>query len=222
MTLLRSLPLLELRSQPQGLVEGYASIFNGVDAYGDSVLPGAYSATLKQHMGAATKPAMLWSHQHEAPIGSWEKLEEDTRGLKVVGRLNLKTTAGREAFEHLRAGDVGAFSIGYMVPRDGFEVRGDVRYLKKIDLREISVVTLPADPGARVTSVKSLDDKPATVRQFEQMLQAQGFTRREAARIATKGFSGFEPDLDAGPDLTELRAALLKCNQIFKDPKCII
>jgi HK97 family phage prohead protease len=192
MALHRTLPVLEIRSAPQGLVEGYASVFDGIDVYGDSIARGAYQASLDNHKAAGTRPVMLWSHEPGSPIGRWEQIKEDGRGLRVEGQLNLKTQAGREAFEHLRAGDVAGFSIGYNVAKGGFEMRGDVRVLKKVNLHEISVVTLPADPQARITAVKGFEGRPENVREMEHALQALGFTRREASVIATKGFRALE------------------------------
>jgi uncharacterized protein len=204
---LYSLPILELRSAPQGVVEGFASVFGGIDSYGDSVLPGAFAASLTAHSAKNTSPAMLWSHQTDAPVGRWEQLAETSRGLHVQGRLNLKTQAGRDAFEHLRAGDITGLSIGYRVAPGGSERRGDVTALKALDLHEISLVTLPADGNARVTAVKSAAEKPATVRQFEESLRDLGFSRREAARIAVKGFGDFQPEDDESEIIQAIKAA---------------
>jgi hypothetical protein len=208
MTQLHSLPVLELRSQAQGLVTGYASVFNGVDSYGDCILPGAFSATLAKHRAAGTSPAMLWAHQQSEPIGRWLALAEDSRGLRVEGQLNLKTSAGQDAFEHLRAGDVNGLSIGYRVPRNGSEQRDDgVTLLKALDLYEVSVVALPADGAARISAVKAQPVRPATIRELEEALGSLGFSRREARHIAAKGFSGLA-DANGSEDVIQaLRAA---------------
>jgi HK97 family phage prohead protease len=147
MTLQTSLPLLELRSQAQGLVTGYASVFGGIDSYGDTILKGAFGASLAQHKANGSAPVMLWSHKADSPIGRWTEMSEDDRGLQVTGQINLKTTAGREAFEHLRAGDITGLSIGYRVGKGGSEFRDGINYLKQVDLAEVSVVSVPADPA---------------------------------------------------------------------------
>ena len=94
MTLCHSLPLLEVRSQAQGLIDGYASVFDGIDTYGDTILRGAFSASLLEHKRAGTAPAMLWAHKQDAPIGRWTELQEDSRGLRVGGSVNMKSAAG--------------------------------------------------------------------------------------------------------------------------------
>ena len=207
MTLQTSLPLLELRSQAQGIVTGYASVFNGVDSYGDTVLQGAFRESLANHKATGTAPVMLWAHKADAPIGRWTEMAEDGRGLQVTGQINLKTIAGRDAFEHLRAGDISGLSIGYRVPKGGSEYRDGVNVLKQIDLAEVSLVAVPADSSARISAVKSEAIKPATLRGLEEALEELGYSRREARAIAAKGFSGFAQS-DTSIELVEaLRAA---------------
>lgn len=210
MTLQHSLPLLEVRAHAQGLIEGYASVFGGVDSYGDTILPGAYQASLSEHKAKGTAPVMLWSHNLDAPIGKWTALKEDARGLVVSGQLNLKTTAGKEAFEHLQAGDLNGLSIGYRVGRDGYDYVNGVRHLKQIQLHEVSVVTVPADSAARITSVKQSIDKPTTPRELEEALQHQlGFSRREARALVAKGFSALSSPEQPDELIDALKAAAL-------------
>lgn len=138
-----------------GTVSGYASVFGGEpDTYGDVIAPGAYAASLAEHKAAGTRPLLLWQHDTAEPVGVWEALEEDDHGLKVSGRLVLETTRGRDTYALLKAGALNGLSIGYRV-RD-FERRpGGGRLLKQIDLIEISLVSVPAETRARLTSVKS-------------------------------------------------------------------
>ncbi|WQP14292.1 HK97 family phage prohead protease [Sinorhizobium meliloti] len=63
---------LEVKASGDGLIEGYASTFGGKpDRAGDIVAVGAFKQTLAEHAREGTTPAMLWSHQIEAPIGKW-------------------------------------------------------------------------------------------------------------------------------------------------------
>lgn len=206
-----SLPNLEIRSQPQGLVEGYAACFSGIDSYGDTIRPGAFGASLARHKKAGTAPVMLWSHKQESPVGKWTALAEDGRGLVVKGQMNLATTAGREAFEHLRAGDLNGLSIGYRVEPNGSKFEGGVNVLTGIDLHEVSVVTLPADSAARINSVKSQAMKPASIRDFEDALQTLGYSRREAKALCSKGYAG----LGAADDSEEIIAAIRAAQSLF-------
>lgn len=189
-------PLFEMKADGQGLIEGLASTFGGIDSTGDSVQQGAYAASLAAHRIAGTAPAMLWSHRSSEPVGRWTTLQETPRGLFVKGQLNLHTNRGNEAFQHLRAGDLNGLSIGYSIGKDGAESRAGIRLLKSVQLHEVSLVCLPADSGARISSVKERrpvellagDDMPETRREFERMLQALGFTKQRATALASKGW----------------------------------
>ncbi|NHZ38867.1 HK97 family phage prohead protease [Massilia aquatica] len=211
MSLSHSLPLLEVRSQAEGIVTGYASVFGGIDSYGDQVAKGAFGASLAHHRAQGTAPVMLWAHKADTPIGRWVEISEDSRGLLVTGQINLKTTAGQQAFEHLRAGDITGLSIGYRVVKGGAKMREGVNVLTAIDLAEISVVSVPADSSARISEVKAAGIKPTTLRAFEKAMEQIGFSRSEARHIAAKGFS-----LSGAPDPSnEIIAALKAATQQF-------
>lgn len=177
---------LEFKASPEGLIEGYASTTGGPpDRQGEVVLPGAFARSLAAHREAGTWPAMLWAHQLEEPIGRWLAMAEDSTGLYVKGAINLRTQRGREAFEHVRAGDAGGFSIGFTVPAGGRDYAGGgVFHLRDVDLLEVSIVTVPANPRARITGVKSLGSRAEAI----EMLRACGLSRQAAARFAAGGW----------------------------------
>ncbi len=127
---------------------GYAAIFDRPDRGGDIVRPGAFSETLKR-VGRAVP--LLWQHEAGRPIGRIEYLKEDKRGLRVIARLS-GSGAGREAAALLKDGAVSGLSFGYRVR----EARGEApRELTDLDLVEVSLVTFPMQPRARVHAVAS-------------------------------------------------------------------
>jgi HK97 family phage prohead protease len=138
-----STPTLAIRAQPEGVLRGYASIWDTLDSVGEAVLRGAFAKSLERHRREKTAPAMLWSHEHRSPVGRWLSLQEDERGLAVEGKLNLATASGREALAHIEAGDVTGLSIGFRIPEGGSERRDGVTLLRQIELHEISVVACP-------------------------------------------------------------------------------
>jgi uncharacterized protein len=139
-----------------GMFEGYAASFNGVDSHGDKIAPGAFAESIAKHMAAGTRPALLWNHDPGQPIGTIMSMREDAAGLQIVGKLNLATETGKKAHAHMLAGEANGLSIGYQVPRGGAEtLKGGLRLLNKITLHECSACTMPSDTRARVTSVKS-------------------------------------------------------------------
>ena len=183
---------LEVKATDSGRIEGYASTIGGdPDRHGDVVIRGAFAASLARHKATGDMPAMLWSHVQESPIGKWLTVQEDSTGLMVEGILNLKTSKGREAFEHVKAGDAGGLSIGFTVPDGGREYAGKgVFHLKAVDVLEVSIVAIPANPRARITRVKSLQSKAEAI----DMLRECGLSKAAAARFAAGGFKALGAD----------------------------
>ena len=135
-----------------GVFEGYASLFGAVDLGGDVVMPGAFTQTLRQQGAGAVK--MLWQHDAGTPLGVWLSITEDARGLKVRGKLNLAVARAREVLALMREGAVDGLSIGFRTRRAAKDSRAGVRRLLALDLVEISIVTFPMLPQARVETVK--------------------------------------------------------------------
>ena len=181
----------------EGTFEGYGSIFNNVDSYGEKVAPGAFGESLARHQREGTKPLMLWQHNSDEPIGVWENLAEDGKGLKGTGRFVLETARGREAHALLKAGAIRGLSIGYRELEA--EPDGNNRILKKLDLMEISVVSFPANRRANVTAVKSermeefarrlRDGDPMPIKDFEDILREAGVPKSMAVAIASHGYA---------------------------------
>jgi HK97 family phage prohead protease len=148
-------PLAIANVDASGVFEGYASLFGVVDLGRDVVMPGAFRDTLARRGAAGVK--MLWQHKASEPIGTWLSLEEDQRGLRVTGRLNLAVAKAREVLALMRDGAVDGLSIGFRADRAHRDQASGVRSLKKIDLWEISLVTFPMLPQARVTALKRMN-----------------------------------------------------------------
>jgi len=136
-----------------GVFEGYASLFGIPDLGKDVVMPGAFADSLRKRGAADVR--MLWQHDPAEPIGRWLAIVEDRRGLRVRGRLNLAVGRARDIHALMREGGVDGLSIGFRVERARAERPTGLRRLEKLDLWEISVVTFPMLPGARVESVKN-------------------------------------------------------------------
>lgn len=90
---------------------------------------------------------MLWQHERGKVIGRIEQLEEDDCGLRVIAKLEEKILAAR-----LANGALGGLSFGYRV-RNGRPGKGNLRELIDLDLVEVSLVTIPMQPLARVHAV---------------------------------------------------------------------
>lgn len=194
---------LDIKSiDDDGTIEGYGAVFGNVDSYGDIIEPGAFRDTL-----AVRRPKMLWQHNMAEPIGAWDEYREDARGLYMKGRIATKTARGRDAVELARMGGIDGLSIGY-ITRD-YEMDGNNRRLKRVDLFETSLVTMPANSAALLTSVKNAD-----VRDIERAFRHMGFTRSEAKAMASAAWKRrddvlCEADV-AGPEIDQREVDELK------------
>lgn len=133
------------------VIEGYASLFNAPDQGGDVVAPGAYAASLRAMKADGRRVRMLWQHDPAQPIGIWDEVTEDARGLFVKGRLLGSVARGREAAALIAAGAIEGLSIGYRTVRATKSDKGQ-RLLHELELWEVSLVTFPMLPSARVSS----------------------------------------------------------------------
>ena len=138
------------------VIEGYASLFGLTDQGGDAVLPGAFAASLKRLATKGDKVRMLWQHDPTKPIGVWDEIREDERGLWVKGRLLPEVAQAREATALIRAGAIDGLSIGYRTVRAERDQKGR-RQLIEVDLWEVSLVTFPMLPEAKVGRKESED-----------------------------------------------------------------
>lgn len=133
------------------VIEGHASLFGVPDQGGDVVQRGAYGASLAALAAQGRKVRMLWQHDPLQPIGVWDEVREDGRGLWVRGRILDATQAGREAAALVAAGAIDGLSIGYRTLRATRNEKGQ-RLLAELELWEVSLVTFPMLRSARVAA----------------------------------------------------------------------
>lgn len=184
-----------------GFFSGYCSVFDVEDSYGDVVKAGAYAETIKEWAGKGKMPPVLWQHGRGDVIGVWTKLVEDEKGLYGEGRLLVKDVAkAREAHALMKHGAIDGLSIGYRVRKWSFNEEDGVLELLDIDLKEISIVTFPANDESLVDNIKSKLEKGdlPTLPEFEKFLRdAGGFSKSQATAIAGHGLRSLnqgEPD----------------------------
>jgi HK97 family phage prohead protease len=200
---------IKLAADGVGTFAGYASVFGGVDAYGDTILRGAYEYTLKNH----GKPKMFINHDSFGlPVGKWIVAKEDDHGLLVEGEFTPGMARAEEARASLKHGTVDGLSIGYLLKKGDYEEMEDgKRVIKRVSrLFEVSVVTFPADEAAKVdlASVKSDEvDSIETVRDFEYFLRdAGGLSKGLAQALVSRARVLFGTG-DPAPGDTQAKAA---------------
>jgi HK97 family phage prohead protease len=143
--------------EADGSFHGYASVFGETDLNRDLVLPGAFARSIAKRGTSGIR--MLFQHDPAAPIGVWQEIREDARGLFVRGKLMTEVAKGREVLALMRAGAIDGLSIGFRTVRGRTDAKSGVRRLMEIDLWEVSVVTFPMLPAARVSAVKAFSSR---------------------------------------------------------------
>lgn len=136
--------MMTAHTQPEKPVRfaGYAGLFNIPDADRDTILPGAFTATLNARTKALP---LLWQHRPNQQIGEIESVTQDERGLRVIARIDRTNS---KAARLLTQGEVSGLSFGYRAKQAHHSDQG--RELAEIDLFEVSLVTHPLQYGARV------------------------------------------------------------------------
>lgn len=139
-----------------GLISGIAWPFGSPDRSGDLIEPGAFK-------GVSLPLPMLAFHDPKKPVGVWNKIEEKSDGIHVTGKLLVDDVMlAREMRSLVREGAVRGLSIGFSTKKATTR-KGGGRTIQALDLAEISLVTIPMHPAARVTGLKSTESAAATI-----------------------------------------------------------
>lgn len=150
----------ELKAGDNGIVEGYASTWTKTpDSYGDIVIKGAFTETLKKRKATGHPFPLCFNHDFDQIIGAVTEAEEDDFGLKIKASF-LNTALAQEKRELVKEGIVWQFSFAYSVlgceePTEEEKKQGIYQKLTKLDLYEVSLVPVPANQTAIVTEVKN-------------------------------------------------------------------
>lgn len=196
--------------EADGSFSGYASLFDKIDLGRDVVERGAFERSIKTRGAAGIR--MLYQHDPGEPIGRWTEVREDARGLFVRGRLSEGVKRAREVLALMKSGALDGLSIGFRAVRAKADAKTGVRHIVEADLWEISVVTFPMQPGARVERVKGFGHtRLPTTREFERWLTRDaGLTRGEARTVIAKGFVELTRERDAARGTEQGLAATIR------------
>jgi hypothetical protein len=201
-------------SGEKGIFTGYGSIFGNEDQGSDIMQKGAFTKSLTKR--PAQKVKLLYQHKTDEPIGIFEDMYEDAKGLFVKGKLAMGTQKGREAYELLKMGALDGMSIGFRADpeKQGYnENKRGVRTLKEVDLMEISLVTFPMNESALIETVKG---NAKNIREWEKILREAGNLSRTEAKIGAKALSESLSQRDAGDDNKQLADLINKVANIIK------
>lgn len=178
---------------------GYGSIFGNVDSYNEVVAAGAFAKSIAEIAESGRALPVLWNHKSSEPIGKYTEIAEDDRGLKVAGSLLVDSvTRAKEVSALVEAGVVSGLSIGYMVKDYSHDAETGIVTLKELKLREISIVTFPANGEARIETIKSklAHGGQLSKRELEMLLRDAGLSKNQAIRTLRDGWAGYAGEGD--------------------------
>jgi HK97 family phage prohead protease len=201
-------------SGEKGIFTGYGSIFGNEDQGSDIMQKGAFTKSLENR--PAGKVKLLYQHKTDEPIGIFEDMYEDAKGLFVKGKLAMGTQKGREAYELLKMGALDGMSIGFRADpeKQGYnESKRGTRTLKEVDLMEISLVTFPMNESALIETVKG---NAKNIREWEKILREAGGLSRTESKIGAKALSDSLSQRDAGDENKQLADLINKVANIIK------
>jgi HK97 family phage prohead protease len=168
--------------------EGYASTYDNVDLGLDKVIKGSFETTLKSKKPSNIK--LFYQHDAKMPLGVFEELRDDVIGLYTRAKMPKENSQVKDVMSLMKCGAIDSMSIGYVPVKYEYDDKG-VRLLKEIDLFEISLVTMPMNPKAVITGMKSFFDIDQvqdikTKREFEKCLRESGiFSNQAAIKLAS-------------------------------------
>lgn len=182
-----------------GKFRGYLSVFGNTDWYGEVMMPGCFTETIAEWKKSDEIMPLLWQHNPYEPIGVWTDFKEDKTGLWAEGQILVDAgPLERRAWAHIRAGSLTGLSPGYYLEEFDINEESMLLEILKVDLREGSVVTFPANREARIDNEKAMSVSvrrklksglPLTVREVEHVVRDElGLSRRSATAIIDGGY----------------------------------
>lgn len=222
-------------SEETGRITGYASVFGVKDSYDEIVEAGAFDGIINDIKNAvASMPLMLGNHEHYSgcPIGIWDSLEVDSKGLKISGIINNDIQLGKEIYSSLKfakdnnSSSSMGLSIGYYPDWDKYvvdkEYIGHIFSVKK--LPEVSIVNFPANTQAVVTDIKRdclIEEikKLSNIRELERFLRDSGnFSKKEAETLISVSSTLINSKCDTSEDvdINGYMSLLNRLNQITR------
>lgn len=208
MLLRKNLSLSDVRLQKAagsaGRYSGYASVFGGVDSYGDTIVKGAFESTLCSN----GKPKMFFDHVWDLPVARIDVAKEDDHGLYIEWEMTPGMTKAADVQAALDHGTLDGLSIGGYLKKGDFEDTEGGRIIRKwTKLLEVSVVAFPADEAARVATKSGIDiieaiEEASTIREIEQLLRdAAGLSKGAATALVArvKAMAALQGDPAASP-----------------------
>jgi len=167
-----------------GTFTGYAATFGPqADRHGDVISPHAFDATLATWAARGMNVPLLADHDPLKPLGAITSAEVDAVGVSVTGRIAIDTEAGQRAYQLARVGGL-SLSVAFTAKPEDMRTVGGVQVIDALDLIEVSLVAVPANPDARLSGIKAFADCESPT-DFERSIRVALQLSQRQAKQAT-------------------------------------
>lgn len=164
---------LKAKDDGTGMIAGYFSTYDEEpDSYGDIIKPGAFTETIKKREESGHPFPLCFNHDFSSIIGAVNSITDTEKGPYIEATF-LDTELAQDVRKMLQSGAIYQFSFAYDVlgweePNEEQKKKGIFNILTKLEVFEISVVTVPANQNAVATEVKSVEPETKQGRRNSQ------------------------------------------------------
>lgn len=153
-------------------IAGYANTTTK-DRAGDVVTAEAWAKGVENFR---QNPVMLYQHKHDCPIGRFDKITVDKKGIYVEGTVSEAAEKNHGIHTLIKDGALKSFSVGFRVKNGKYNSADDTMLITDVELLEISVVSVPCNQESLFSLRKSFDsveDYSSFVKSFEPATEAE-------------------------------------------------
>jgi len=136
-------------------IAGYANTIVK-DRAGDIVTAEAWAKGVNNFL---RNPVMLYQHKHDCPIGRFDQVKVDKKGIYVEGTVSDAAEKNHGVQTLIKDGALKSFSVGFRVKDGKYNREDDSMLITDVELLEISVVSVPCNQDSLFSIRKSFDNE---------------------------------------------------------------
>jgi HK97 family phage prohead protease/HK97 family phage major capsid protein len=134
-------------------IAGYANT-TSKDRAGDIVTAEAWAKGVENFR---QNPVMLYQHKHDCPIGRFNQITVDKKGIFVEGTVSEAAEKNHGIHTLIKDGALKSFSVGFRVKDGKYNNADDTMLITEVELLEISIVSVPCNQESLFSLRKSFD-----------------------------------------------------------------
>ena len=162
-------------------IAGYANT-TSKDRAGDIVTAEAWAKGVENFR---RNPVMLYQHKHDCPIGRFDSITVDKKGIYVEGNVSEAAEKNYGIHTLIKDGALKSFSVGFRVKDGKYNSKDDTMLITDVELLEISIVSVPCNQDSLFSLRKSFEGSDDEYRSFLQNFE-------EATEEETKMMRGIK------------------------------